>query len=318
MPLVSVGLPLYNAERYLTIALDSVLAQTHTDLEVVISDNGSADATEEICRSYAAADGRIRYSRQDVNRGAAWNHNAVVHTARGDYFRWYSYDDQLKPTLVEKCLTVLLDAPETILAFPETTVVDDNGAWIEDYRNDLPWQADTPSGRLAGLLVPKKIDSLLCWCYPIYGLMRRDVLLSTGLLGSYNGADDVLLVELALRGEWVQVPERLFLSRRHAKSSVGGQTPEQVAHWFDPDAPEAPPMVQASLLRGYLRAVARAPITSAEKYRCYRIVARWLANERNGRVIAHELRRNSRLAVRRAVNSWSSRRNPAPGSPGHG
>ena len=83
MTRVSVGLPVYNGERYLEEALADLVAQTHTDLDILISDNGSTDRTQEICTAWAERDPRITYHRQETNRGAAWNHNAVIHLARG-------------------------------------------------------------------------------------------------------------------------------------------------------------------------------------------------------------------------------------------
>jgi glycosyltransferase involved in cell wall biosynthesis len=63
LPRVRIGLPAYNGERHLPAALDSLLAQTYGDFELIISDNASTDRTEEICREYAARDSRIRYHR---------------------------------------------------------------------------------------------------------------------------------------------------------------------------------------------------------------------------------------------------------------
>jgi glycosyltransferase involved in cell wall biosynthesis len=74
-PRVSIGMPVYNGEPYLTRALDALLAQSFTDFELIISDNASTDATETICREYAARDRRIRYYRCNENHGAAWNFN---------------------------------------------------------------------------------------------------------------------------------------------------------------------------------------------------------------------------------------------------
>src|SRR5438128_542667 len=74
-PRVSIGLPVYNGERYLRLALDSLLSQTFTDFELIISDNASTDGTTEICRAYAARDARIRYSRLEHNIGGSPNFN---------------------------------------------------------------------------------------------------------------------------------------------------------------------------------------------------------------------------------------------------
>jgi glycosyltransferase involved in cell wall biosynthesis len=86
--LVSIGLPVYNAGQYLEEALDSILAQTFEDFELIISDNGSTDNTEAICWSYARRDQRIRYFRNETNLGAAWNFNRVFELASGKYFKW--------------------------------------------------------------------------------------------------------------------------------------------------------------------------------------------------------------------------------------
>ena len=83
---VSIGVPVYNGENHLAAALDSFLRQTYEDFEVVVSDNGSTDRTEQIARDYAARDPRIRYYRSDINFGAAWNFNRVVELAQGEVF----------------------------------------------------------------------------------------------------------------------------------------------------------------------------------------------------------------------------------------
>ncbi len=87
-PRVSVGLPVYNAERYLREALDSLLSLTFTDFELIISDNGSTDATQQICRMYAEQDGRIRYYHNEANVRGSCNFNRVVELATGVNFRW--------------------------------------------------------------------------------------------------------------------------------------------------------------------------------------------------------------------------------------
>jgi glycosyltransferase involved in cell wall biosynthesis len=105
VPTVSIGLPVYNGERFLATSLDSLLEQTFEDFELVISDNASSDATEEICREYAARDARILYLRRETNRGAAWNFNSLVAETDGPYFQWATHDDAHAPTCIERCLS---------------------------------------------------------------------------------------------------------------------------------------------------------------------------------------------------------------------
>ena len=210
MARVSVGLPVYNGAVYLEEALESLVTQSFEDLEIIISDNGSTDSTPAICRGFAAADRRIRYVRHDVNRGAAFNHNWVATAATSPYFRWFAYDDVLDPRCIEACVDVLDLNPGVILAWPRTRVIDECGAVTRDYRTDLPFDSATPSTRLRSLLGRKTDETLLHMCYPMYGLMRRDTLLTTHLMGATPSADTILLVELALRGVWEQGPSRCF------------------------------------------------------------------------------------------------------------
>ncbi|MDF1603455.1 glycosyltransferase family 2 protein [Nocardioides sp. YIM 152315] len=300
MTRVSVGLPVYNGERYLEQALDDLLAQTHADLEIVISDNGSTDRTQAICERYAALDSRIVYLRHEVNRGASWNHSEVVRRASGPYFRWYSYDDRLDPRCIEACAAVLDSDRSVVLAWPLTTVIDADGAVTSQYRADLPFRNGSPSARLRSLLGARTDETLLHMCYPVYGVIRHDVFLSTHLLGTMPGADTVLLCELALRGDWALVEQRLFYNRRHADSSAIDKTPEQISAWFDPDGGRAFPMPQHQLLVAYLRAVLTAPIGGVERARCLLVVARWLGANRQWRIILGEYRiRLRQLRARR-------------------
>lgn len=299
MTRVAVGLPVYNGDRYLDEALTSLLGQTHADLEVVISDNASTDATQEICERFAAVDPRIRYVRQPANRGAAFNHNAVVTSATAPYFRWYAYDDRLDPRCIERCAAALDDDPETVLAWPETVVIDAEGAEVGPYRRDLPWDNASPSSRLVSLLSRPTSESLLHMCYPVYGVMRRETLLTTHLLGSNPAADTTLLVEMALRGTWQPVPEPLFYNRRHADSSAVDKSPEEIASWFDPARSATVfPMPESHLLGGYLRAVRTAPLDAAERARCFAVVVEWLLRDRRWRIVGGEVKIRGRQLVR--------------------
>lgn len=101
VPQVSIGMPVYNGEPFIREALDSLLAQTFTDFELIISDNASMDCTEAICREYAGKDKRIRYVRQEENRGAMTNFQFVLDEAVGEYFMWAAADDHRTADFLE-------------------------------------------------------------------------------------------------------------------------------------------------------------------------------------------------------------------------
>ncbi len=227
-PRVSIGIPVYNGEKYLAAALDSLLAQTYADFEVAISDNASTDRTEKICREYAARDSRIRYERQPKNLGMTWNFSHVVEMARGEYFRWHAHDDTCAPTLLEKCVEALDRHPEAVLAYPRVLMIDwqgeplpeDPSTWRPPLSSDAssptddrdPRGLDSPqaSRRFYGVLMKT------VWCLEPYGLMRTDAVHTTGKLRNYRAAEKVFIAEMALRGQFVEVPEMLLLVRRHS------------------------------------------------------------------------------------------------------
>ena len=93
-PSLSIGLPVYNGERFLAKAIASLLIQEFEDFELIISDNGSNDKTEAICRDAAARDSRVRYLRSNENRGATWNFRRVLEAASGEFFKYAAYDDE--------------------------------------------------------------------------------------------------------------------------------------------------------------------------------------------------------------------------------
>lgn len=111
VPQVSIGMPVYNGEPFIREALDSLLAQTFTDFELIISDNASTDGTEAICRDYAAKDKRIRYVRQAENCGGEANFQFVLDEALGEYFMWAAADDVWDRQWIEKLMKIIITTP---------------------------------------------------------------------------------------------------------------------------------------------------------------------------------------------------------------
>src|SRR5947209_962278 len=123
-PRVSIGLPVYNGAQYLREAVESILDQTFMDFELVISDNGSSDDTELICRQYAEKDQRIRYYRYETNRGPGWNSHHVFELSRGEYFKWLAHDDRCAPQFLEKCVGALDANRSAVLCCSRLRLID--------------------------------------------------------------------------------------------------------------------------------------------------------------------------------------------------
>lgn len=269
IPHLSVGIPVYNGEQYIAEAIESILSQTFRDLELIISDNASTDATEQICRAYAARDSRVRYYRSDQNRGASWNHNRVVELARGEYFKWQCHDDYCEVTFLEKCLAVVHADPGVVLCYSQFVRVDEQGKRL-----------GIKSSRVAGGAEPyERFQSLIYRrdsCEEIYGVTRTAVIRKTALLGPYSNSDDTFLAELILHGQFREVAEPLFFYRIHAAQSTKAHPSrsERMA-WFKPSARTRFALPFLRLFAGYLSLLWRSPLPWREKVRCYSSMVGW-------------------------------------------
>jgi glycosyltransferase involved in cell wall biosynthesis len=124
VPLVSIGMPIYNGEKYIRDALDSLLNQTFADFELIISDNASTDNTSYICKEYASKDHRIQYIRQESNIGPSKNFSFVLQKSIGNFFMWASHDDTRDKNWIEKLIS-FIDADDIgVIGVPVT--VDEN------------------------------------------------------------------------------------------------------------------------------------------------------------------------------------------------
>ena len=104
---VSIGLPIYNSEKFIHKKLDSLLGQTFTDFEIIISDNASTDLTSKICEEYAKKDKRLHYFQQNENIGVWRNYDFVLQKAKYEYFLWSAVDDIMLPQFLEETIKIL-------------------------------------------------------------------------------------------------------------------------------------------------------------------------------------------------------------------
>ncbi len=263
-PRVSIGLPVFNGENYIEEALDSILAQTYSDLELVICDNASTDRTQEICHTYAAKDPRVRYYRNEENLGGPANYNRAFGLSTGEYFKWAAHDDVIAPDFLLKCIQVLDKDPEVVLAHPKARIIDEQGAVIEDYDVYLRTDSPQPHVRFHDLIWVRH------WCLQVHGLIRQSALRMTALHGEYASADRVLLIQLALLGRFHEIPAYLFFSRRHwQQGSMLVHDLHSYATWFDRTKKGQFQAPASKLVLQHFRAVRDAPLSPSERARCY-------------------------------------------------
>ncbi|MDN5852616.1 MAG: glycosyltransferase family 2 protein [Actinomycetia bacterium] len=272
-PMLTIGLPVYNGERYLPESLDALLAQTYTDFELIISDNASDDGTADICRSYAERDARIRYVRQPVNIGAAPNHNILVPLANGRYFKWASDDDLYDPELIRLCVEALEERPDYVLAHAWEAFIDGDGQTQVPVDYTLETADPDPAVRLRSMLFESGGDDF-------YGVIRTEVLRRVGEHGSYYNADRTFVASISLHGPFYQVPKTLYFRRDHPERATRAGTRRDRAAALDPRRADRVrnPMIlmYAEYIAGYLRAIRRAPLAQVDRFRCSLEVGRWL------------------------------------------
>lgn len=279
-PRVGIGMPVFNGEKHIALALDSILAQTFGDFELVVSDNASTDRTADICTEYARRDRRIRYVRNAENLGASRNYNRVFELcAARDYFRWNAHDDLIAPTYLEKCVKTLDQAPSTtVMAVPRRRYI----TWEDGRVVGSAWEAVAGASREDGLDPGRPVYPLDSYSnidfarllrlaggwFPMlaFCLCRIDALKKTRLLCPFAGADRILIAEIRFVGDFVEVPDELFFQRLHpVKGWTGRKNLKEETAWFDPRRrqPIIPPRWGWYLQ--YARAIQLSPIGWKDK-----------------------------------------------------
>ncbi len=307
-PRVSIGLPVFNGEKYLELAIRSVLGQTYTDFELILSDNASTDRTEEICRKYAAIDSRVRYHRNSTNIGANNNFNHALSMATGEFFKWAAYDDLCRPKYLERCVAALDADPRILLCHTRTAIIDESGCFIDnrpevlrehglsaDELADPPrgLDKDCPACRFREIILHSK------WCFEIFGLMRTSALPTRSPLDDYYGTDKVFIAMLALKGRFWEVDEELFLRRYHAAQSSEIPTRAGRAAWSGVTTPGRHDIMQWKCLSGYHHAMRHAQLRPTQRLMCYGALAQYILQfHKWPRVIGLSKRRHFRFPRR--------------------
>ena len=276
IPRVSIGVAVYNGERFLSQTIDSLLAQTYSDFELIICDNSSTDRTEQICQSYVGRDPRIRYYRNAENIGAARNFNRTFSLSCGEYFKWSGADDLCAPEMIERCVAVLEARPEVVLAYTRTRLIDEHGAAVSDYDDRLNLQFETPHKRLSHLLWNIRM------CNALFGLIRASTLRDIHLFGTYSNSDLAFLADLALQGQFVELPARMFFRRSFELSAVKYRSPYERMVVLQPGRIGQLSFPNWRLFFGFLSAIHRAPVSWGESLRCYARMYVWLRRWRDG------------------------------------
>ena len=209
-PLLSVTVTNYNYARFLPTALDSILAQTYTDYELVVVDNASTDGSLEILREYAARDPRIRLVEHETNIGALANLRESVERCRGRYRVHVDADDWIiSPTAFERQMAMVDAHPDITLVYSHLTMFGPDGAKTHVSR---PFPADVV---MAG---EDAVEAILGFTLNHTGMLFRIDAYRHG--GGYPEGlphvDDMLLgIRLCEQGSVGYIADELYSFRQH-------------------------------------------------------------------------------------------------------
>jgi glycosyltransferase involved in cell wall biosynthesis len=313
-PRVSIGMPVRNGQNYIRAAIDSLLAQTFTDFELIICDNQSSDSTEAICRDYMARDARIRYFRNETNLGPAGNHNRCFSYARGEYFRWHAHDDICAPEYLAKCVETLDRNPDVVVAYPQSQIIDEHGKNVFLYEFIIDTDSPSVCRRFRQIIM---VRHRVHRNFEIFGLMRYNILRQTPLESAYSHSDRVLVMQLLLLGKFKHIKEPLFLPRAHASQSMQtlpsrsakwrarltkllGPGPLPPPEWWDQKYANRITFPDLHLLRVYWESIWAAPLKFTQRLGCAAILAEW--SVRNTPKFARDIA----FATEKILSSWGN------------
>ncbi len=227
LPLVSIGLPVYNGMPHLRTAVESLLKQTYPNLEVLISDNCSNDGTREYCQAVAEVHPHVRYLRNDDHVGPADNFHRVLNHARGEFFMWAAHDDKWNDQFVSGLADSLLAARDAVLATPAVIHVSEDGRWCSQ-PPDRAATGKSPRDNLKSLYD----DHSAAW---IYGLWRTDWLkqhFEEYYAYPLWGGDVLWLADICLRHPVVGNQDAMIFKRLRRSSYAPRTARAAVGQWI--------------------------------------------------------------------------------------
>jgi glycosyltransferase involved in cell wall biosynthesis len=286
-PKVTIGTVVYNERPHLEPALATLANQTFDDYEIVVCDDASTDGSGEICRAFAEGDPRVRYRRNETNRGSVYTFNDVLERARGEYFVWAAGHDRRSPAFLSTCVSFLDENPDVALCHTAVDVVDGEDRTLTEIRDHVDARQPDTYERVRSVLwqmaARVSVD-------PMYGLFRTDVLQATG--GHWNvwGPDNRVVLATALEGGIAFLPEPLFQRRINRQPSPS--LLRHVRDYFtrlDPDNASRSKATYLALLAAYVETIREADLDPWDSRRLVAHAMASLLAHYPGEIIAHDV-----------------------------
>lgn len=221
-PKVSVCLPVFNGEVFLSAAIESVLQQSFENFELLIADDSSTDSSWEIVRSYASSDRRIRCWRNETNSGLFANYNRCIEASTGEFIKFFAQDDLLHRENLAEGAGTLANLPAVGLFANKRIWIDDEGDDISEYVKTPECELYLPSNRpLPGLEVVRQcLVNMVNLIGEPSTVMIRGSLVKDGFDTAFHHLGDLdLWLTLLRRSDFVYCDQVLSSFRVHEASS---------------------------------------------------------------------------------------------------
>ena len=196
------AVPVYNGERTLCHAIESIRAQTYMNLEILVCDNASTDGTSELCQKYAAEDSRMRYYQNSENIGQTRNFRRALELATGEYFMWSCADDARPITAIEHLLKALVKNPSSVMA--HGPVIAKGKDFEVEVSNEMDLSSSSAAERIRTFTRGIRHNSM------IHGLYRRSALKEV-ILGAHYGQDYLFCLQVCHVGPVVYVKHPMII-----------------------------------------------------------------------------------------------------------
>lgn len=222
---ISIGMPIYNGEKFLEKKLKSIISQTYSNFELIISDNGSNDKTSSICLEYQKKDDRIKYFRHEKNQGITWNFNFVLEKSKKEFFIFAAVDDIISEKFLEKNLNILQNNPKIVVSISKIESydsIDQLDKSSKDLTKKLKQKIRPTDTISINGTYEKKVREYLkkSTCQVIYGLFRKSSIKKIKF-ESFIGNDWAVFLDVLKTGDLYVIDETMMYEYESGTTGKG-------------------------------------------------------------------------------------------------
>lgn len=213
-------MPVYNGERYIAKALDSLIAQDFRDWTMTVADNCSTDGTAGIVQAYCERDSRIRLVRHGQNIGAVNNFLFLVRQAQSPFFMWAAADDEWSANYIGDCIALLQQHPDVGFASGTVVNTDLQGTRLRDYASFAPFESHERGRRIRNFVRAREVNGKANMIYSVYRTPLVQAVCAIPDIFDGWGSDMAFVAAVLARARYLQASQAILFKRVISDSDV--------------------------------------------------------------------------------------------------